>query len=574
MKKVLAFLLAASMLSVSLVGCTSGNDSQSGNNSTDGNNSSTTQPADDGNAGGGDEGTYKSVPSGGVPVSDPGVLPIVENKTDMSVYIQQSANVEDYETNKYTLWMEERTNVHLLWNVVPDQDATQKLNLLLASGQDLPDVIMSNLNTATVVTNANQGTFIPLDDLVANYGYWYKEMLEKETMLKDMMTCPDGHQYSMPRVIVSKPNSMSGRAWINHTWMERLNLETPETTEELRAVLQAFKDQDANGNGDPNDEYPWMGCNNTWRGFGDEYIMNSFVQYNRDCPYYIDDDGNVQAAYDKDAYREGLRYWHSLVEANLFDPTSFSQTVNQLKQVFEDPECSKVGLACAGGQFCLTDQLGDRSREYSPLAPVAGPDGYRGSFYDPYGNYGYYVASEVITSACKNPEMAFRWIDSQYTRESSMRNRLGEPVVDYAIPENGEIGVDGEPATYDPILQWGTVQNSMWVEMAPCYNDFDNNNVKGDDPYELQQWLWNATKDYYEPYINDISHYYNQSTFYTEEDSAVMADIDATLNDYVKQAMAQFVVGDLDIEKDWDQYLKNLEGMRYKERLAIMQKYV
>ena len=53
-----------------------------------------------------------------------------------------------------------------------------------------------------------------------------------------------------------------------------------------------------------------------------------------------------------------------------------------------------------------------------------------------------------------------------------------------------------------------------------------------------------------------------------------MADIDATLNDYVKQAMAQFVVGDLDIEKDWDQYLKNLEGMRYQERLAIMQKYV
>ena len=158
---------------------------------------------------------------------------------------------------------------------------------------------------------------------------------------------------------------MSGRAWINHTWMERLNLETPETTEELRAVLQAFKDQDANGNGDPNDEYPWMGCNNTWRGFGDEYIMNSFVQYNRDTPYYIDDDGNVQAAYDKDAYREGLRYWHSLVEANLFDPTSFSQTVNQLKQVFEDPECSKVGLACAGGQFCITDQLGDRSRERS-----------------------------------------------------------------------------------------------------------------------------------------------------------------------------------------------------------------
>ena len=572
MKKVLAFLLAAAMLSVSLVGCTSGNNDNNSNN--DNNNSS--QGSDDNNDanGGSEDGTYKSVPSGGVPVSDPGVLPIVENKTDMKVYIQQSATVEDYTTNKYTLWMEERTNVHLEWNAVPEQDATQKLNLLLASGQDLPDIIMSNLNTATVVTNANQGNFIPLDDLIANYGFYYNQMLEKETMLQDMMTTPDGHQYSMPRVIVSLPNSMSGRGWINQKWMDNLSLETPETTEELRNVLQAFKDQDANGNGDPSDEYPWMGSNNAWRGIGDEYIMNSFLQYNRDCPYYIDDDGNVQAAYDKDAYREGLRYWHGLAVDGLFDTTTFTQDTTQARQVFENVEVSKVGFMVAGGQFQFMDQLSDRSREYVSIAPVAGPDGYRGSFYDPYGNYGYYVAQSVITSACKNPEMAFRWIDSQYTRESSMRNRLGEPVVDYAIPENGEIGVDGEPATYDPILQWGTVQNSMWVEMAPCYNDFDNNNVKGDDPYELQQWLWNATKNNYEPYINDISHYYNQNTFYTEEDSAILADIDATLNDYVKQAMSQFVIGDLDIEKDWDQYVKNLEGMRYKERLAIMQKYV
>ena len=560
MKKVLAFLLAGAMLAASLVGCTQ----DQGQEQPEGE-----QAASQGS----EDGTYKPVPSGGVAVSDPGVLPIVENKTDMTVYIVQSAQVEDYETNKYTLWQEERTNVHLLWNTVPSQDATQKLNLILASGQDLPDLIMSNLNTATVVTNANQGTFIPLDDLVDQYGYWYKELLEKEPRLEDMMITPDGHQYSMPRVIVSKPNSMSGRGWINQTWLDRLGLDTPTTTDEFRAVLEAFRDQDANGNGDPSDEYPWMGCNDTWRGFGDEYIMNSFIQYNRDTPYYIED-GVVQAAYDKEAYREGLRYWRSLAADGLFDTTTFTQTVNQMKQVFEDPECSKVGFACAGGQHCYTDQLGDRSREYVPLAPLKGPDGYQGSFYDPYGNYGYYVANFVITSASKNPEMVFRWIDSQYTRESSMRNRLGEPGVDYAIPENGEIGVDGEPASFDPILQWGTVQNSHWTELAPCYNDFDNNNVKGDDPYELQQWLWNATINYYEPYINDISCYYNQSTFYTEEDSAELADIDATLGDYIKQTMAQFVTGDLDIEADWDQYLQNLKGMRYERRLEIMQNYV
>ena len=81
------------------------------------------------------------------------------------------------------------------------------------------------------------------------------------------------------------------------------------------------------------------------------------------------------------------------------------------------------------------------------------------------------------------------------------------------------------------------------------------------------------TENYY-PYVNDLSCYRNGNTFYTEEDSAVIADIEATLKDYIKQALAQFVTGDLDIEKDWDQYLKNLEGMRYKELIEIYQKYV
>lgn len=130
----------------------------------------------------------------------------------------------------------------------------------------------------------------------------------------------------------------------------------------------------------------------------------------------------------------------------------------------------------------------------------------------------------VVTTACKNPEMAYRWIDYRYDREVCMRNRLGEPGVDYRIPGEGEMGVDGDPATYDPILQWGTVQNSHWQETGPAYN----NNVKGDDPYELQQYLWNATVTNYQPYTTDISNYRNAPTFYSEEDSAIIADINAT----------------------------------------------
>ena len=40
-------------------------------------------------------------------------------------------------------------------------------------------------------------------------------------------------------------------------WLDRLSLEVPTTWDEWVEVFKAFKEQDANGNGDPNDEIPF-----------------------------------------------------------------------------------------------------------------------------------------------------------------------------------------------------------------------------------------------------------------------------------------------------------------------------
>lgn len=44
--------------------------------------------------------------------------------------------------------------------------------------------------------------------------------------------------------------------YINTKWLENLGLEMPTTLEEPHSVLVAFKEQDANGNGDPTTKSP------------------------------------------------------------------------------------------------------------------------------------------------------------------------------------------------------------------------------------------------------------------------------------------------------------------------------
>lgn len=75
-----------------------------------------------------------------------------------------------------------------------------------------------------------------------------------------MSTAPDGHIYSMPWIEElgegkESIHTVNGMAWINKEWLDNLGLEMPQTTDQLMTVLEAFKTQDPNGNGEA-DEIP------------------------------------------------------------------------------------------------------------------------------------------------------------------------------------------------------------------------------------------------------------------------------------------------------------------------------
>lgn len=560
MKRLVSLLLASAMLAAVLTGCTGGNDNQ-GTQAPD-----NQTPSSQGGDGTADDASLDN----GLQVSPAGEMPITSEKVELSIFMRQNSTVSDYEDNKLTKWMEETTNVHVNWNIVPEQDASQKLNLLLAAGVDLPDIIMSDLSTQTIVEQADQGVLIQLDPYIEQYGYYYKKMLEENPLYEPMSKLQDGHVYSLGSVILSEPNAMSNRMWINTTFLQNLNMEKPETPEEFYDYLKAVKEQDANGNGDPSDEVPLTGSAKMWCGLPNTFILNSYVQYDRDNPFYLED-GKVTCAVDKDLYREGLRYMNKLVDDGLLEPNTYTQDGDQVKQIF-DGEIAQVGALPAGGVFVVTSMSGDRAKEYEGLAPLKGPGG-QYAWYNPYWGLSA-PTNAAITNACEHPAVAFKWLDFLYNQETFMRNRFGEPGVDYRIPEEGEIAIDGGPALYEPILEWGSVQNSHWAAAGPQYNPIDNSGVKSDDPYELNQYLWNQTAEFYTPYKRDLDTYFSTNIFFSVEDAQTVADIKATLSDYMKQAEDQFIVGTLDIEKDWDQHLKNLEGMRYQELMDIYQKYL
>lgn len=565
MKRLLALILSIAMLVTLLTACgpAKQGDAPAAEETSASGETTQTAPADDG-----------LIPSvyGGVSVTAAGQLPIVKEPVTLSILISQNANVEDYDNNKMTLYMEEQTGVDIKWVIVPELDATQRVNLLLSSQVDIPDVFMipKGMTNEVVSDMADQGVFLQLDDMIAKHAHWYAERRAQDPLIEQLTKLPDGHEYTMPKAVLSEPNAMSRRAWINQKWLDNLGLETPTTTEELVTVLKAFKNDDPNGNGKP-DEFAFMGSTTGWNTWPEEFILNSFVKYNRSTPYYLDN-GKFEAAYDKDAYREGMKYLNRLCAVEgLLDPSSYTQDNDQMTQLFNNDENALIGLAPGGGTFLWAPMDGERVKEYAPLAPLKGPAGVQYTYHDPFGSY--YINEYIITSACKNPEVAFRFADFMYSRDVSMRNRLGEPGVDYSIPSGGEMGVDGKPATYVPILPWGKINSARWDEIGPTYNDFDNNGVKGPDPYELQQYLWDATLNYYAPYKPAPEMNHNGKLYFAADDARRLSEINTDLKKYIENTVAEFTTGVRDPNDDaqWEAYIKEIKALGYEEFVSINQ---
>ena len=193
-------------------------------------------------------------------VSAPGEFPIVPEKVTLKVFFAPSSNITDMEDNQATKWLEEKTNVHVEWMLVASE-AAERINLLLATNaeKDMPDVFLTGIGRAQVEAYGSQGVLLPLNDLIDKYSVNYKDdLFVHNDELEKGMTAFDGNIYFLPRYYETTHVRHTQRFWVNTKWLERVGKEVPTTIDEFYDVLKACKEQDANGNGDPNDEIPYV----------------------------------------------------------------------------------------------------------------------------------------------------------------------------------------------------------------------------------------------------------------------------------------------------------------------------
>ena len=485
---------------------------------------------------------------------------------------------------------EQLTGVHVEWTEVDGTDIEQRIRLTVASlanDPDAPDIILFTMpGTDMLIDGGEAGTLLPLEDLIAQYAPNAQAMLDNVPNLKEQVTAPDGHIYSLWKVWENPNETIMNKQFLFMPWFNKYAEATgaalPETIDEYVEMLRYFRDNDMNGNG-LDDEIPLLGNNQTTQegGSASAFIISAFQLWNCMDYYHITDDGEVVFEANTPEYRDALKLMRSMNAEGLYPADDFTLTLGDYRNTTNKatPEEITVGLAAAPYYMrCITQSIFARAYEdFEALPPLKNV--YNPEVRQTLQRFETFPTLAIcFNSQIKYPEAAIKWMDYWYTEEGTYLNTLygiqgRDWEWDYETP-----GLNGEVPSVKALQ---TLENAGNMD-CPGHTGVPNYMTEAMFLQTAATKQGRTYPDYlahlnYAPYavlmnIPAIAWCsdYDIGTEY--------AELNTQIEDYVRTSLAAFVLGkdgfDINNDADWENYLKTLNNFGLERYIEIIPTYL
>lgn len=488
-------------------------------------------------------------------------FPIVNEPLTIEVATWRRDGQVDY--NDMLLWQkyEELTGIHVEWIHLPNATFTESRNALFIDSDNMPDAIYrAKLTMSDINRYSADGLLVPLDDLIENYAPNLKAFFETYPQVRQALTMEDGHIYSLGYFNLCSGLTVQNRQFINTSWLNEVGLDMPETIDDVTEMLRAFKQMDANGNGDAADEIPLAS------GSIDSLVQTFYgafgLQNRGTSQEWVDIDketGKLRFFPASEEYRKLLETLHMWYEEGLLDNDIFTM---------DTAKCVANGMANRYGMYCAVNltnlgSTGELVEQYAGLEnALIGPDG--DQLYTSCKPIVYAPGSFVILDGTEHAVELIKWIDYFYSQEGAELLFLVDPLL-YETDENG-INSYNDYVNNNPdgltLTQVMSMHTSWSGGNNPCVL-LDNIFIGGETmPIPLQA-AQNMT-----PYLPEEIW---EPLFFTIEQNEEMAPIFTDLDACVEEMRAAFIVGNKSLDSEWDAYVKQLEDMKMQRYLEIVQ---
>lgn len=399
------------------------------------------------------------------------------------------------------------------------------------------------------------GIILPIEDKVAQYAPDYYAALQSNDTWRRQAYTSDGRLPGFYFIRGTEILCTSNGLIIRDDWLNDLNLDFPETIEEFRNVLIAFRDE--KGAAAPWSVPYWNLKLAIERGMitspfnlpkGDFYVQDGKIKYG----YYSQEMKEVLV------WLNGL-YSEGLLDKNLSTIDESTTRSNTMTGI------SGVTFGAAGGGIgnMMTTMADDPSFSVTGLGSLVANKGDKamsGHFDNPVLAF-----AAVVTPNCENVELALQFLNYAWTEAGNLLCNFGIEGVSYTM-------VDGQPTYTDLIMnnpdgltvtqallqysQAGTVNLVGYKqEEGYIWQYYNNEQQTG----ALRRWSNTDAKTYKMPPLSP-------SVEQADEFSAISAEV----NTYVSESILKFITGAESLD-NYDNYLETLRKMGVERLIEIYQ---
>ncbi len=504
-------------------------------------------------------------------------LPIVKEgkKATLKIFAALNANAGDPNDMYWTKYVEEKTGIDIEWQFCSEAIAGEKIRLMLTGGEDMPDIILNSINKKEVVQYMDEGLFRPIDDLIDRFMPNLSSIYAQRPRYKENSVAPDGHIYGVPYVEEMYGLGMSpGPIYVYKPWLDALGLALPTTLDEFREYLRLVRDKDMNGNG-KDDEIPFTfqyGGYDSYEGY--HWIVSCFG-VNDNYAHLSVKDGKVINTAMQDGFRQAMAYIYNMKKEGLIDEDSFSAVMTGdprarvlAKINSAEPTVAAVQLFDPMGEVTVSAQ---RREEYVPLPRLTGPNGDKSGIH--YNQDEMTSATRcIITTSCKYPELAARFIDFCFAPEESVLLNWGTLDYVYVKDENGvlrwDTDEDGMPALkegYESINEMRWASTPVYAGLA-ILNDYYEKVVEY--PKDAERIIAGQRAAGSEEYLKELE--YLPDLWFTREEMEVLAQTETYVNNIINSYVATWMQNG-GVNEQWEEFQKKVEEANISAVLGAYQ---
>ncbi|MFR2465710.1 MAG: extracellular solute-binding protein [Clostridia bacterium] len=476
-------------------------------------------------------------------------FPLTGEGETLTYYVAFSGNnlMTGYAESELYKELEARTNVHIEFES-PSGDVQQAFQLRITS-DSLPDIME---NVIGYYTGGLQGLIndeyaIRLNDLVSQYAPDYQRLLDEHEDFRKDATLDSGDIGAFYMCAYDYTETKLEDPWaglkVRSDWLTECDLEVPTTIEELTNVLRTFKEKkgaSAPMSGFPAYEQYYDFILGAWN------ISHSFFQR----------DGKVDYGPITEEFKEYILQMKSWYDEGLLDKeylTRDSAGIDVLigqdqVGVFQDTEIPEVAEVQQAIPFPALEKGATRALGMSQSAARDG------------------VYAAFITTSCKNPELATKWLNYAYSREGALLFNYGIEGTTYTLDSNGD------PQYTDLVTVEGVEDAKWWSYCNGYYSRINGPMLKWFDAIPSYHIESNPARENGEVWATGIS-YETQLPNLTlsMEDSQRLSTIMADIDTYVEEQNHRFIMG-LNSMDDYDAFVAQIKSYGIDEAIELYQK--